>query len=98
MYFISVKFDRSVRFAYREKPEYGDEAYLKEGPKIYQAKSAVNQGWVAPKVKVAQNGLKHILVLGFLKSNEICECEISFIGQKQCNKCTKLTDTLVVQR
>ena len=27
----------------------------------------------APKIKVAQNGLKHILVLEFLKSDEICE-------------------------
>ena len=42
---------------------------------MYQTKSAENQvggtDAVRPKTKVAQNGLKHNLVLEFLKSEEI---------------------------
>ena len=44
------------------------------GLKMYQAKSAENQtggGGEGKKVKVAQNDLKHILVVDFFKSDEI---------------------------
>ena len=53
---------------------------------MYQPKSGISfwgdGGGRGPKIKVAQNGLKHILVLEFLKSNEICK-----VGKNFC-KCS----------
>ena len=50
------------------------------GPNIHQAKSGViskslyrGRGVRGPKIKVAQSGVKHDLILEFLRSNDICE-------------------------
>ena len=51
---------------------------------MYQAKSVENQvlwgGWCL-KVKVAQNGLKHILALEFLKSGDILNIFVTVYGR-----------------
>ena len=61
---------------------------MKGGPNLYQAKSDVISFSEVGRVSknVAQNGLKHILVLDFLKYREIFEIGKKFPnGHKQGN-------------
>ena len=64
------------RWSDEKKQQYLDEEMESEvkrrGLKTYQVKSAEVRGWRwGPKIKVAQNVLKYILDLEFLKSNKM---------------------------
>ena len=73
---------------------------LRGGLKMYQAKSGENQGTKSRggggKLKVAQNGLQHILVWAFCKSDVNRKFYVAVHTHRQTeNQPTRWTDTTV---
>ena len=81
-----MKWSKNLNFLKKncEKKKIEKKNFL--GPNICQAKSGViskslyrggggggGGGVRGPKIKVAQSGVKHDLILEFLRSNDICE-------------------------